>query len=602
MAYLSAFLAVWKPPGPPTRVLSNVLCSLLRKKAEVGHIGTLDAPASGVVPLALGKSRLLIPYLSTDKVYRARIKFCLANDTGDSSGEILEDKPWEAKGFPRGFLTTTVKRIIEGKTGVTLMQRPHHISAVRVDGTRAYKLARQAAAHDDPIKTAEMLAKLKDEIKPRSVTIYSAKVHSPSDGGDCNEAFCQYPEFVVDLHVSSGFYVRSFVEQVAQELSEAVAQHQNRAGSGSVEPIPATLAELKRLSCGVFTSSEQQETKTDDNPLHSPHPLHSISWGRLPSMLTPMDQPFAEMGYLAAVLLGSPAAGLTPPRPPPKEERPTNQPHPRLQDITLTAKDTPPLAAGYVENEVAGPLGALTRAVRWLGNFNSGNSGGSLSPAGTGVEGLATLLGALPSAVSIWLYSKRWPIAAMVFPTASASTAATTISSSTDEKLFRVYVMLGRGDGGGEVDDPVTNWLQSKTFSFFPPVSREAERLKDDLLARLNMNTKNNTTRMVFLGLAKAVDGKLLPDGTQQGMEVPGITDSSTTSTIPTPCSLYYVQRVVSVCPQMEEITGYLQKLLVAGVGNFAAHQHPDRRREAPDHQEPSQREEAGKQSLLNEE
>lgn len=563
MSYLSSFLNVWKPPGPPTRVLSNVLLALLRHKVEVGHVGTLDAPAAGVVPLAIGRARLLIPYLPRDdKRYIARVKFGVSHSTGDSTGAVLQTRPWPDE-LPPDFLRRALQGWIDKRTGkgsgsFTFLQRPHHFSAVWIDGTRSYKLAKRAAAAADVEESASLLSKLKKDLQPKEVTIHSIKLLVDQTCG------CLYPEVVIDLHVSSGFFVRSLVEELAEEVGKAIAQHTRQQGQGaeqeagaSEEPFPATLAELTRTSCGVFSSSSVSPSPSPSpsppSPLSAAHPLYSISWGRLPDQCMPMDQPFAEaldgtpddndngiqqQLFPAAILLGTPA---TPPPTTPSSSSSSSSPKgPAFsrEGVPFDASDLPPLGPAYADGHGSsekGPLGSILRAVRRF-DLAASNGGGSLL-----------------SGLHLWQYSKRWPIATMVFPSGDKDIAL------KEDTIFRVYMLLSAKDQGEH---------NRRFLSFFPPVSRNADVLKDRLLSPspsplggsadsgTNANDGNDT-RMVFLGLAKAVSPELLPSGTGQGMRValPPLVAGGGAPV------LLYLQRLVSVCPPAEEVKKVLSRL-----------------------------------------
>jgi hypothetical protein len=84
-------VCMWKPPGISTRLLDNVLVRLLgphTRHARVGHLGTLDPAASGVVVLTLGRASLLAPYLDDRKCYDARVKFGISTRSDDATGAV----------------------------------------------------------------------------------------------------------------------------------------------------------------------------------------------------------------------------------------------------------------------------------------------------------------------------------------------------------------------------------------------------------------------------------------------------------------------------------------------------------------------------------
>ncbi|MBN1880623.1 MAG: tRNA pseudouridine(55) synthase TruB [Deltaproteobacteria bacterium] len=125
-----------KPSGLTSHdVVQKVKRTLGAKK--VGHTGTLDPFATGVLVLGVNQGTKLIPYLDkTDKAYRGVIELGVATDTFDATGEIIE------RGDPTGITTEDVMRVLDTFTG-EISQRPPMFSAVKVDGVRLYTLARK---------------------------------------------------------------------------------------------------------------------------------------------------------------------------------------------------------------------------------------------------------------------------------------------------------------------------------------------------------------------------------------------------------------------------------------------------------------------------
>jgi tRNA pseudouridine55 synthase len=156
-----------------------------RKRFPVGHLGTLDPLATGLLAIVLGNYTKRVPeFVGQDKAYEVAMKLGQNSTTGDEEGkktEISKDKPTE-------------QQIVEALQSFQgdIMQIPPAFSAIKVNGQRAYKLAR---------------AGITPEIKPRPAKIYSIKLKSYS-----------YPEVQFDVEVSSGTYVRSLVEDIGKHL------------------------------------------------------------------------------------------------------------------------------------------------------------------------------------------------------------------------------------------------------------------------------------------------------------------------------------------------------------------------------------------------
>ena len=141
------FLNIYKPKGMTSHDVISRLRKITKIK-QIGHTGTLDPFAEGVLPVCIGKSTRLIEYLEEDKEYLATIQFGLETDTYDLEGTILKtyDKKISKKDLKNSL------RSFEGE----IEQVPPIYSAIKVDGKKLYEYARKG---------------LEVEIKPRRVFI-----------------------------------------------------------------------------------------------------------------------------------------------------------------------------------------------------------------------------------------------------------------------------------------------------------------------------------------------------------------------------------------------------------------------------------------------
>ncbi|NJN29685.1 MAG: tRNA pseudouridine(55) synthase TruB [Synechococcales cyanobacterium RM1_1_8] len=112
---------------------------------KVGHGGTLDPAATGVLPIAVGKATRLLQYLPSDKAYVGRIRLGLVTTTDDLEGEPLQER--DASGVTRSQLEALLPQF----TG-PICQIPPRYSAIQVEGQRLYDLARQGKAFDVPMR------------------------------------------------------------------------------------------------------------------------------------------------------------------------------------------------------------------------------------------------------------------------------------------------------------------------------------------------------------------------------------------------------------------------------------------------------------------
>ncbi len=141
------FLNIYKPKGMTSHDVISRLRKITKIK-QIGHTGTLDPFAEGVLPVCIGKSTRLIEYLEEDKEYLATIQFGLETDTYDLEGTIL-------KTYDKKISKTDLKNSLRSFEG-EIEQVPPIYSAIKVDGKKLYEYARKG---------------LEVEIKPRRVFI-----------------------------------------------------------------------------------------------------------------------------------------------------------------------------------------------------------------------------------------------------------------------------------------------------------------------------------------------------------------------------------------------------------------------------------------------
>lgn len=154
-------------------------------RVKVGHTGTLDPFATGLLILLAGKATKRAPELTKkDKVYEATIRLGEISTTGDPEGDITPTN----KTLPT---LDEIKAVLTQFTG-KIQQTPPAFSAIKINGQRAYKLARAG-------KTVEMPS--------REVEIYSIELLDYSA-----------PELTIRTHVSSGTYIRTLAEDIGKAL------------------------------------------------------------------------------------------------------------------------------------------------------------------------------------------------------------------------------------------------------------------------------------------------------------------------------------------------------------------------------------------------
>jgi len=201
----------------PAGITSHDVVSQLRRRLgerRIGHAGTLDPDATGVLLVGVGYVTRLMKYLSgLDKCYSAEVVLGVETSTLDDSGEVT------ARHEMAGVTLKDVRRAAEGLTG-DIMQVPPMVSALKVDGRRLHELAREG---------------IEVERVARPVTVRRFTV----------EPTVEPHVFAIEVEVSSGTYVRS----LAADLGAAL-------GGG------AHLRRLRRHSIGRFVESEARPIET----------------------------------------------------------------------------------------------------------------------------------------------------------------------------------------------------------------------------------------------------------------------------------------------------------------------------------------------------
>lgn len=197
-------LVVAKPAGPT----SHDVVALVRRLAgtrRIGHGGTLDPFASGVLPLFLGGATRVVEYhLADDKAYRATICFGSTSTTDDLDGDLT---PVESPVIERAEVEAALTAMLGRQ-----LQRPPAYSAIQVGGRRAYALARAGETV---------------ELPPRAVTLHALELL------EWDEADPARPIAIVDVRCSAGTYVRALARDLGERLgSGAYLGALVRSGSG----------------------------------------------------------------------------------------------------------------------------------------------------------------------------------------------------------------------------------------------------------------------------------------------------------------------------------------------------------------------------------
>ena len=209
---------------------------------KLGHSGTLDPMATGVLPVFCGgASKAVDLQLNHDKTYRATLRLGVRTDTGDSTGTVVEQKPVTAG---EAELLAVLPRFVGPQ-----MQVPPMYSAVKVDGQPLYKAARQG---------------LTVERKARPIEVYAIEYEgSPAAG-----------EYSLTVRCSKGTYIRTLLEDIAAAMGQA-----------------GTMSALRRTRAGLFTEA-------DAHPMDEILAAQQAGPEALAALLVPVERVFEPLPLL----------------------------------------------------------------------------------------------------------------------------------------------------------------------------------------------------------------------------------------------------------------------------------------------------------------
>lgn len=205
---MNGIIPLWKPKGLTSHDCVIRLRKMLHIK-KVGHTGTLDPEAEGLLPICVGQATKIVPFLTdTNKTYVAEVTLGTATETEDATGDVVETKQ----------LTTTpkvqnIKTVLKSFVG-EIQQTPPMYSAVRVNGKKLYEYARAGETVQRPKRIVSVMeATLLDQISPAS--------------------------FQIKVDCSKGTYIRTLCVDVGKELG-----------------YPAHMSELTRVRTGDIHKKE----------------------------------------------------------------------------------------------------------------------------------------------------------------------------------------------------------------------------------------------------------------------------------------------------------------------------------------------------------
>jgi tRNA pseudouridine55 synthase len=239
---MDGVLNINKPSGVTSHDVVGSVRKILREK-RVGHTGTLDPLATGVLVLCTGRATRIARYLEAgEKEYRAIMRLGVTTDTLDADGLIRETKTYTPPGRQK------INEVLQGFTG-SIMQRPPAYSAVKVAGVPSYKLAREGRA---------------ELLKPRPVTISRIELTAYED-----------PLVSLSVRCSKGLYIRTLCAEIGDALgmgAHLTGLERTRSGRFSIDRA-ITLDQLQTM----MTAGNGQEAVTSIDDALAAFPAVPVS-------------------------------------------------------------------------------------------------------------------------------------------------------------------------------------------------------------------------------------------------------------------------------------------------------------------------------------
>ncbi len=183
---LNGVINIYKERGFTSHDVVAKARGILRER-KIGHTGTLDPEAEGVLPICIGNATKVVPYLTdANKCYEAEVILGITTTTEDSTGEVISEKDVNVT-------KESIKEVVDSFIG-EYMQTPPMYSAIKINGTRLYELARQGIVVDRP---------------SRKVNIFSCDIIEWIDE----------KRFKIRVSCSKGTYIRTLCTDIGEKLN-----------------------------------------------------------------------------------------------------------------------------------------------------------------------------------------------------------------------------------------------------------------------------------------------------------------------------------------------------------------------------------------------
>ena len=234
---MNGIIVIDKPEGWTSHDVVGKLRSILKER-RIGHGGTLDPMATGVLPVFIGRATRAVEFCeSADKEYIAGLRLGITTDTQDITGNVVAEQVVEV----------TEDRLVDelSRFSGKILQIPPMYSAVKIDGRKLYEIARRGGSV---------------ERAPREITVHSIKYLGRCENGG----------FLLDIVCSKGTYIRTLCNDIGDSL-----------GCGGV------MSSLRRTRAGIFT---------EDEAVTIEKVMEYAAESRLDELMIPVDVLFSDYG------------------------------------------------------------------------------------------------------------------------------------------------------------------------------------------------------------------------------------------------------------------------------------------------------------------
>lgn len=216
---MNKIIVVNKEKGYTSRDVVNILCKKFKTK-KIGHTGTLDPIATGVLVICIGKSlKIVDSIVSYDKEYIARVILGVDTDTLDIEGKILHEEK-------TNITKEELVNVLNSFLGTSIQEVPKY-SAVKVNGKKLYQYARN---------------NIEVQLPKKEITVYDIKLLTDI------EIVNNHQEFTFKVKVSKGTYIRSLIRDIGKKLNTC-----------------ATMSNLTRTKQGKFVIEDSYTLKDIEN-------------------------------------------------------------------------------------------------------------------------------------------------------------------------------------------------------------------------------------------------------------------------------------------------------------------------------------------------